>query len=1041
MNLLHVSDYHYDGNNQTADKIISAVIKSVKNAGKSIDFILFTGDLVNTGSVPRYFNEAKDRFLKPLSDALGVEKKNVIICPGNHDISFEDIHYSNAHIFLNEVRKVEDLDDIVKGKGADKFIYPTSLDPLRNYKEFVQSYYEENEKLDIFADLYSTHIRTYQGKKIVFVDIYTPWLSNIDNTGGKNDYGQLLFPICVMEQIEKTMPVDAYKKILLMHHPISFLRDFNGFEMEQHIYGNFDMVFAGHIHKASNSSHLENGNGIYEHITKASLVKKDNIGCTYIENDDIEDNVYRVSEISYVRDSAECHFGTAANVVVPIGEDKEEKNRLRQKIYDKVGIEKINADNLLLLKDDENGQDFLQSYNNPVIRTNSESAISGTMGMLVQLEDIYNSEDNLYVLGKDKCGKTSLLKRIQLEYLMNYSRYNRIPYYIDAKIEDPKVDDTYNIANGVRNYYGLNAKHTESILSSEQLVLLIDNFKPEIGLAAYIEQFMQKYPKVRLIATGEELINRGVDFDRMDFGKQRSSKVYSFADLRRKEIIQYTNKQLKHEKNRSLIQDKIIKLCEQMELPYNYWTISLFLLIHHKESDTYSKNLFAILDICVDEIFGKKKLAILKSRITFVQLKTLCASLAKYLFENHETDVYSAPKNIILHHLQSEIDKNKRYSVDADAVLEFFYACGMLRIRKNGNYVFRLNGFFEYFLAYQMKEDELFRKKVLENDALYLGFKNQLEIYSGLNHNDSNFLKYIFEKTKKKCNPLFAIYEDNKDNELLKKIGLPQKLEDRCRSLSINGAKTALEKAEIEDALDDTNREMHSEVHLLHKYDPKSANAEVVVRYIDILARVFRNIDMVSADVIKVEDVFEYLLNYYCDYGFYLVDEMYRSTDKEIEQLFEYNLSENEALGIMRMVTNVIPIVVQMAMFDGIGHYSVERLVEEEISRLVEKGNGNQYRLFILYFLLFDLTLEGREKDMDCAIERITIPSLRYMMHLKLNYYMAFKSDGNKQIQTMLSDKIRKMRYLLDNKTQSTSIDASITDIKKEALVNKNIKG
>ena len=75
------------------------------------------------------------------------------------------------------------------------------------------------------------------------------------------------------------------------------------------------------------------------------------------------------------------------------------------------------------------------------------------------------------------------------------------------------------------------------------------------------------------------------------------------------------------------------------------------------------------------------------------------------------------------------------------------------------------------------------------------------------------------------------------------------------------------------------------------------------------------------------------------------------------------------------------------------------------------------------------------------ALTIITIPLLRYMMKLKLNYYMAFRTDGDKGLQDMIAKNIRHIQKLIDNKHDVSAIDAGIAGMKKDALVNKQIKG
>ena len=367
-----------------------------------------------------------------------------------------------------------------------------------------------------------------------------------------------------------------------------------------------------------------------------------------------------------------------------------------------------------------------------------------------------------------------------------------------------------------------------------------------------------------------------------------------------------------------------------MELPCNFWTISLLVLIHHKSSDTYSKNLFAILDLCVDEIFEKKRLLMDGTKITFDQLKKTCASLAAYLFEHHETEVYSATKDEICSFLSSEFDKNIRITATPYEVFDFILACGMLKSAPKDRYVFRLNGFFEYFLAFHMTKDVGFKNRIISDDVKYLGFKNQLEIYSGFKNDDTEILNLVYQKAITKCSPLFKKYDVDKDNQLLKSIDLPKQVEESCKELSITKALSPLEKAEIEDFADGT-MELKSEVHLMKRFDPKSTSIDVVERFLSILARVFKNIDTVTDDSLDISQIFRLIVDYYCDFGFYLVDEIARETKEEIKQNKISFIDESDELKLLKLFSNFSPIISQTQLFDALGHYSLEKLIKKEI--------------------------------------------------------------------------------------------------------------
>lgn len=1038
MNILHITDFHYSGDRRTMNRIIPAIINCIKQSGKQVDFVLFTGDLVYNGNVARHFNEAKEALFDKLCDSLNIQKENVIFCPGNHDIDREQIRYAHENYIKDKVISNNDVNSLYRGKVNDKFISNDLLEPLTNYNTFLRSYHT-NGALNTFGKLHSVHYRMYKDQKVAFICLYTPWLCNLDKAGVGNDYSNLLFPSDVFSDVEMSLDKDVSKKIVLMHHPLSYLKDFNAYEIENQLYENYDMLFVGHVHKMSNVVRHTGSNGIYEHTSKASLSNKETLGCTFIENDDIGTNIFNVSEITYIKDSDECHWGQTVVVTIPIGSEKDDLNRIRRKLYDKINIEKENADNLLLLKEKDGGKDFLSSYNPPLIRSSKENTSSQTVGTVVSLSDIFTAQNHIIILGKDKCGKSSLLRRIQLEYLMSYTTYNKVPLFLDAKEEESKVDDNYNVPSILKSYIGINTRLVNDLLASNQLVLLVDNYRPGTAVSNYLEKFCDDYPSTLIIAVGEETISTNYEIGNLKFGSQYGVTLLFFNDLRKKEIIQYTERQLSGETNKLQIQEKILKLCQQMELPYNYWTISLFLLIHHKASDAYSKNLYFVLDVCVDEIFDKKKILIEKWQVNYNQLKAICASLATFLFEEHEDDIYSASKDEILEFLKEEFKKNSRINVKPEDVFYFFVSCGLLKMCSNGYYVFRLNGFFEYFLAYQMTQKERFKQDILFNDRKYLAFKNQLEIYSGLRSNDSHFLKFVFEKTVQKCNPLFEHYGRDKDKELINKIDIPNQLEQDSKKIATK-ALTSVQKAEVEDALEE-GVILNSEVHLIQDFDPAQTSIDIISRYLSILSRVFKNIDQVDVDVVNPDSIFKTIINYYCDFSFYIIEELSQRTKSCLAQSEFVDIDEEEAFKLLKLMSNFSPLIAQMEVYDGIGHFSMERMVLDEIELLKADGAHNQYKLFILYFLLFDLNLSGREQLMDEALSFITLPLLRYMMKLKFNYYMAFRSDGDKQLQSIIATKIRQVERLVNNKTDASSIESGISSKKKDALVNKQIKG
>ena len=58
MNILHLTDFHFSERSKDPSKIINAIIVKIKEENLPIDFVFFTGDIVNAGSDSAQYSEA-----------------------------------------------------------------------------------------------------------------------------------------------------------------------------------------------------------------------------------------------------------------------------------------------------------------------------------------------------------------------------------------------------------------------------------------------------------------------------------------------------------------------------------------------------------------------------------------------------------------------------------------------------------------------------------------------------------------------------------------------------------------------------------------------------------------------------------------------------------------------------------------------------------------------------------------------------------------------------------------------------------------------
>ena len=86
---LHVSDFHFRGGDPyDRDVVLGALVRSVKwfrdNRGRRPDLVFATGDVAYAGKTKEY--EVATKFFDDLVAAAGVERRQLFVVPGNHDV-------------------------------------------------------------------------------------------------------------------------------------------------------------------------------------------------------------------------------------------------------------------------------------------------------------------------------------------------------------------------------------------------------------------------------------------------------------------------------------------------------------------------------------------------------------------------------------------------------------------------------------------------------------------------------------------------------------------------------------------------------------------------------------------------------------------------------------------------------------------------------------------------------------------------------------------------------------------------------------------
>jgi len=233
----------------------------------------------------------------------------------------------------------------------------------------------------------------------------------------------------------------------------------------------------------------------------------------------------------------------------------------------------------------------------------------------------------------------------------------------------------------------------------------------------------------------------------------------------------------------------------------------------------------------------------------------------------------------------------------------------------------------------------------------------------------------------------------------------------------------------------DTN----SDVHLKEAVDISHINFEVLENYISILARVFKNSDRVR-NLELVYSIFDYLIESYCFLGFKLIDEIEEHAKNENLKLAQ-DENEDVIIGeeILKLISRFIPILIQVMLYDGIGHINFREIILSKIEELKKDKKNNQYKLFLLYFLLIDTDINSNKEYVDDVFENVNLGVLKLSTLIKLNYYLAFKSHRNKVLEQFFRNKIQKASFLLDNKTDINELQRLLSKKKKQSIVRERL--
>ncbi|WP_449584601.1 NACHT domain-containing protein [Neotamlana sargassicola] len=623
-----------------------------------------------------------------------------------------------------------------------------------------------------------------------------------------------------------------------------------------------------------------------------------------------------------------------------------------------------------------------------------------------------------------------MLKKIELELLKDFSVYNKIPFYIDLKYWSNSIND-FNFFKELSKYYFTNTNAATKLFYEKDFVLLIDNFHLEDNKTKdTLEKIVSENDNVRVIICSISSSLNSLDAARFD---GRDLKKLYFHRLRKIHIKELTKRNYSFtEEKESQVVEKINSIFKKLSIPFNYWTVSIFLWVFNKDANNKLHNDVDLINLYVEKLLEKEQLTVSASSFTFNNYKKLLAHFAYFLLKENHNNSYYAKYSDIIEFIQRYLDKNPRLRIDPRDIFNYLDSKSLLRKKDPDYYSFRLNGVFEYFVAYYMTFDEVFLNEAIEDENFYLSFSNEFELFAGFKRDNVEFLNKIYVKTKKHfsyLNQEYNLMSTSIDTILISKIVEADKLGKLIEKYSkkFQDGLTEIQQDEIEEQI---NKEMkldenHSEVKI-KKINSLNESSNSLEESLTILGKVFRNIDDIN-DSDLVYEIFDYIIDNACLWSFKLLDEF---GEMDISEIIKTD-SKGEAQGLLKLISNVIPTLVQVRLYDMLGHINLEGIILERLDKSKSDSKNNQFKLFIYTFLLLDINYLQHKNIVEDMISLIKIPIIKYSFLLKLNYYLSFKNNLSNNDKKELKNNIQSQYLKFNNKTDVGEIQKGMANKSK----------
>jgi predicted phosphodiesterase len=217
----------------------------IRELDNQLDFIAFTGDVAQSGKAEEY-QLAEEHFFKPLLKHTGLSREQLFIVPGNHDVDWDLVKLINPDIPSSLVDR-DKVTALLRDGGQRRLLFQTMM----GYGEFARRFFGQAPNHPTVQDPLYSYVRPIASAthSVALVGLNSAWLSgfNKDSEGNVVDRGNLLIGDKQVGDAIREAEASTVR-IALVHHPPSWLKEFDELDVNRWLRAACDFVLLGHMH-------------------------------------------------------------------------------------------------------------------------------------------------------------------------------------------------------------------------------------------------------------------------------------------------------------------------------------------------------------------------------------------------------------------------------------------------------------------------------------------------------------------------------------------------------------------------------------------------------------------------------------------------------------------------------------------------------------------------------------------------------------------------------------------------------------------------